>query len=72
MHHLKLIVPCAEFVERDEPECTAGRRLPEDCQDCMYYRAGLTDQERRRAIGWAANIEAMERKKCESVTPASS
>ena len=52
--------PCANLVERDEPECAVGRRIPEDChRACAYYAPGLTDQERRRAIAWA---EIMHRK----------
>jgi hypothetical protein len=57
---IALIVPCANFVERDEPDCCAGRKLPNDCLECAYYEPGLTDQERRRVLGWAVNVAAMQ------------
>ena len=47
-------VPCAHLIERDPPQCEVGRRVPEDCRRaCAAYSAGLTSQERDRAILWA-------------------
>lgn len=47
--------PCANMIERDPPECAVGRRIPDDChRACAYYQPGLTDQERVRAVAWAA------------------
>lgn len=46
--------PCANMIERDKPDCSVGRRIPDDChRACAYYQAGLTDQEQRRAAAWA-------------------
>jgi hypothetical protein len=54
-----MATPCAHLIERDDPECELGRRIPEDCRCCSRYEAGLTDQERRRSVAWQSILAAI-------------
>ncbi len=61
--------PCANMIERDPPECTVGRRIPEDChRACAYYQPGLTDQERLRAVAWRSIMNHLKASFNEEVT----
>lgn len=45
--------PCCNLIEREPPECAAGRAFPDDCADCPDYSAGLSEQERTRCEIWS-------------------
>lgn len=44
--------PCCNLIEREPPQCAAGRVFPDDCADCPDYSAGLSEQERTRCEIW--------------------
>ncbi len=45
--------PCANLIEREPPECAAGREFPGDCAECPEYFPGISEQERTRCEIWS-------------------